>query len=360
MTQSGCSPGGAQGSDLANRLSLGTGVLLPRRASRAFARPRPGALGPGSASAVSTRGCVRRNAATRFHPFGDVPFGKNSLHDGHQRSPVTYLRDFIPCPQTVLPRAGSYTGVCPAQPADHHVPQRVDHAHPPPPRPGPRPYPRGNAAPPTPLPLSPKPRQPAHAQRPRPDEPRPAPSRPVPHQRPGLHAPPQPARPCSAIRCAPRQTPHGQPSRPHATAQRTGPPRLAKGPAPPAPRSHARSTPVQPRPPRSYAPLSAPAPARAFTATPPASNASAASPARWSGVCCSTIHFFPAASQGTFRLKEMVGLGWTLLGEPPGVEMVLGQVSRPWKSIAAPIDAPTTPSSSTASVSRATPRSPSA
>ncbi|MDQ0770963.1 hypothetical protein QF031_003712 [Pseudarthrobacter defluvii] len=50
----------------------------------------------------------------------------------------------------------------------------------------------------------------------------------------------------------------------------------------------------------------------------------------------------PAASRGMFRLKEMVGLGWVLLGETPGVEMVLGQVSRPWKSGAASADAPAT------------------
>ena len=36
------------------------------------------------------------------------------------------------------------------------------------------------------------------------------------------------------------------------------------------------------------------------------------------------------ASPPTFRLKDMVGLGWILLGETPGVEMVLGQVSHPW------------------------------
>jgi hypothetical protein len=48
------------------------------------------------------------------------------------------------------------------------------------------------------------------------------------------------------------------------------------------------------------------------------------------------------AAAMTFRLKDMVGLGWILLGETPGVEMVLGQVSRPWKSVAAATDAPTT------------------
>jgi hypothetical protein len=49
------------------------------------------------------------------------------------------------------------------------------------------------------------------------------------------------------------------------------------------------------------------------------------------------------ASRRTFRLKDLVGLGWILLGETPGVEMLLGQVSRPWKAVAASTDAPTTP-----------------
>ena len=45
----------------------------------------------------------------------------------------------------------------------------------------------------------------------------------------------------------------------------------------------------------------------------------------------------------TFRLNDLVGLGWVLLGETPGVEMVLGQVGRPWKAVAASPDAPTMP-----------------
>jgi hypothetical protein len=49
------------------------------------------------------------------------------------------------------------------------------------------------------------------------------------------------------------------------------------------------------------------------------------------------------ASRSTFRLKDMVALGWTLLGETPGSEMVLGQVSRPWKATATSSDAPITP-----------------
>ncbi len=49
------------------------------------------------------------------------------------------------------------------------------------------------------------------------------------------------------------------------------------------------------------------------------------------------------ASRPTFRVKDMVGLGWILLGETPRVELVLGQVSRPWKAVAVASDAPTTP-----------------
>ena len=49
------------------------------------------------------------------------------------------------------------------------------------------------------------------------------------------------------------------------------------------------------------------------------------------------------ASPLAFRLRDMVGLGWILLAETPGVEMVLGQVSRPWKADASSTDAPTTP-----------------
>ena len=49
------------------------------------------------------------------------------------------------------------------------------------------------------------------------------------------------------------------------------------------------------------------------------------------------------ASRRTIRFKDLVGLGWILLGEAPGVELVLGQVSRPWKAVAVSTDAPTTP-----------------
>jgi hypothetical protein len=49
------------------------------------------------------------------------------------------------------------------------------------------------------------------------------------------------------------------------------------------------------------------------------------------------------ASPSTFRLRDLVGLGWILLGETPGVELVLGQVSRPWQPVADPTEAKTTP-----------------
>lgn len=51
----------------------------------------------------------------------------------------------------------------------------------------------------------------------------------------------------------------------------------------------------------------------------------------------------PEAPPRTFRLEDLVGLGWILLGETPGVEVVLGQVSRPWKAVADPTDGPPTP-----------------
>lgn len=47
----------------------------------------------------------------------------------------------------------------------------------------------------------------------------------------------------------------------------------------------------------------------------------------------------------TFRLGDMVGppIGWILLGEEPGVEIVLGQIGRPWQPVGAsegPVVAP--------------------
>lgn len=49
------------------------------------------------------------------------------------------------------------------------------------------------------------------------------------------------------------------------------------------------------------------------------------------------------ASRRTFRFRDMVDLGWFSLGETPGVELVLGQVGRPWKGVAVSADVPTTP-----------------
>jgi hypothetical protein len=48
-------------------------------------------------------------------------------------------------------------------------------------------------------------------------------------------------------------------------------------------------------------------------------------------------------SRRTFRFKDMADLGWIPLGETPGVEMVLGQVGRPWKGVAVSTQAPTRP-----------------
>lgn len=50
----------------------------------------------------------------------------------------------------------------------------------------------------------------------------------------------------------------------------------------------------------------------------------------------------PDTPPPTFRLRDMVALGWVVLAETPGVEMVLGQVSRPWKADASTTDAPST------------------
>ncbi len=37
----------------------------------------------------------------------------------------------------------------------------------------------------------------------------------------------------------------------------------------------------------------------------------------------------------TFGLDDMVRYGWILLGEEPGVEIVFGQIGRPWKPVGA-------------------------
>jgi hypothetical protein len=54
----------------------------------------------------------------------------------------------------------------------------------------------------------------------------------------------------------------------------------------------------------------------------------------------------PGAPSRTFRLDDMVSseLGWILLGEEPDVQIVLGQIGRPWKPVGAsegPAVAPT-------------------
>jgi hypothetical protein len=48
-------------------------------------------------------------------------------------------------------------------------------------------------------------------------------------------------------------------------------------------------------------------------------------------------HAPAAAPRGTFRLDDMVGppLGWILLAEEPGAQIVLGQIGRPWKPVGA-------------------------
>lgn len=49
------------------------------------------------------------------------------------------------------------------------------------------------------------------------------------------------------------------------------------------------------------------------------------------------------ASRRTFRFRDMVDLGWMTLAETPGEELVLGQVSRPWKGVAVSTHVPDTP-----------------
>ena len=51
-----------------------------------------------------------------------------------------------------------------------------------------------------------------------------------------------------------------------------------------------------------------------------------------------------APAQRTLRLgNDLGGLGFSLRAETPGVELVWGQVSRPWEPLAASTDAPGTP-----------------
>jgi hypothetical protein len=53
----------------------------------------------------------------------------------------------------------------------------------------------------------------------------------------------------------------------------------------------------------------------------------------------------PAAAEPppTFRLSDMVRYGWIVLDEEPNVELVLGQIGRPWKSAGAPSGPPVDP-----------------
>ena len=50
-----------------------------------------------------------------------------------------------------------------------------------------------------------------------------------------------------------------------------------------------------------------------------------------------------SAAQPTFRLDDMLALGWMLLSEDPGGELVFGQISRPWKPVAASSEPPASP-----------------
>ena len=49
-----------------------------------------------------------------------------------------------------------------------------------------------------------------------------------------------------------------------------------------------------------------------------------------------------ATPRPTFRLRDMTAIGWLLLDETAGAEIVLGQVSRPWKPTAIEDDMPST------------------
>ncbi len=42
-------------------------------------------------------------------------------------------------------------------------------------------------------------------------------------------------------------------------------------------------------------------------------------------------HKARASAAPTFRLRDLPSIGWMLLGERPGAELVFGQVGRPWK-----------------------------
>jgi hypothetical protein len=45
----------------------------------------------------------------------------------------------------------------------------------------------------------------------------------------------------------------------------------------------------------------------------------------------------------TFRIRDLSELGWVMLGERPGAELVFGTVSRPWEAVASVPVEPVTP-----------------
>lgn len=49
-----------------------------------------------------------------------------------------------------------------------------------------------------------------------------------------------------------------------------------------------------------------------------------------------------AAEPPTFRIRDLPARGWVLLGERPGVELVYGQVGKPWKGAGGVPDHPVT------------------
>lgn len=51
----------------------------------------------------------------------------------------------------------------------------------------------------------------------------------------------------------------------------------------------------------------------------------------------------PGSPRLVFRVRDMVDVGWIVLAEAPGSQLVLGQVGHPWRGIAVSTEAPTTP-----------------
>ena len=67
-----------------------------------------------------------------------------------------------------------------------------------------------------------------------------------------------------------------------------------------------------------------------------------------------------APATPTFRLDDLPGYGWALLGERAGREVVFGQVGRPWKPVGASAGPTITPRPFRASTGRDSPKSRSA